>query len=465
VGVPGTLATWYLALRRFGTMPLARALAPAIALAERGVAVDATLRAQTEENVARFRLFTSTRGLFLTPAGEALPVGAVLRNPALARAYRLIARHGAAALYGGRIGAAVVDAVRRPPVAGDAPPPFPIRPSPMTMADLRAYRALLRPPVKVRHHGYEIAGMGPPSSGGTTVGEALSILAGFRLDGPDRALALHRLLEAERLAYADRARFVGDPARVHVPVGGLTAPGFAAERRCLIGLTALRSPLAPGDPSPPYAARCAPRPLPAAAVDDEGSSTNHLTVADRHGNVVSYTQTIEQTGGSAILVPRYGFLLNNELTDFDAAPAYAGQPDPNLPAPGARPRSSMSPTIVLRKGRPVLALGSPGGATIITTVLQILVDRLDRGMSLPAAIAAPRASQRNGPATFAEPAFIAVYGPELARRFGQALAPTGEIGAATAIALPGSGRMQAVAEPVRRGGGAAGVVCPAGRCP
>ncbi|MDX6646957.1 MAG: gamma-glutamyltranspeptidase / glutathione hydrolase [Miltoncostaeaceae bacterium] len=459
VGVPGTLASWDIALRRFGTVSLASALQPGIALAARGFAVDQTFRDQTEQNLARFRAFTSTRRLFLTPNGDAPPVGSLLRNPDLARAYRLIARDGARAFYAGPVGAAIVEAAVHPPLATEAPPPFAVRPSRMTLADLKGYRALLRPPVKVAYRGYEVAGMGPPSSGGTTVGEALQILAGFRLSASDRPLTLHRLLESERLAFADRGRFVGDPALVRVPIGGLTAPGFAAERRCLIGPTALVSPVAPGDPSPPYAPGCPPSASSAAAPAREGTATTHLTVADRLGNVVSYTQSIEQTGGSGIAVPGFGFLLNNELTDFDPAPAFPGQPDPNLPAPGARPRSSMSPTIVLRGGRPALALGSPGGATIITTVLQILVDRLDLGMPLPQAIADPRASQRNTPITSAEPAFIAAYGQPLAQRFGQSLVPVDEIGAATAIALLGGGRMQAVAEPVRRGGGAAGVVC------
>jgi gamma-glutamyltranspeptidase/glutathione hydrolase len=190
-------------------------------------------------------------------------------------------------------------------------------------------------------------------------------------------------------------------------------------------------------------------------------------VADRWGNVVSYTLTIEQTGGSGIVVPGYGFLLNNELTDFNPVPLFAGVPDPNLPAPGKRPRSSMSPTIVFRDGRPVLAVGSPGGATIITTVLQILVEHLDRGRSLPAAIAAPRVSQRNSTLADAEPAFLASPEAIALRALGEqfqeapATAPLpSEIGAAAGIAFGRHGRLQAAAEPVRRGGGSALVVHP-----
>ena len=189
--------------------------------------------------------------------------------------------------------------------------------------------------------------------------------------------------------------------------------------------------------------------------------------ADRWGNVASYTLTIEQTGGNGMVVPGRGFLLNNELTDFNFVPASAGVPDPNLPAAGKRPRSSMSPTIVLRNGRPFLALGSPGGATIITTVLQTLLNRVDFGLPLPEAIAAPRVSQRNQAtgAAEAERAFLdSPVGQELGSRFGQTFSPTaalfGEIGAATGIEFLGKGRLLAAAEPTRRGGGSALVLRP-----
>jgi gamma-glutamyltranspeptidase/glutathione hydrolase len=191
--------------------------------------------------------------------------------------------------------------------------------------------------------------------------------------------------------------------------------------------------------------------------DTENISTTHLTVADRWGNVVAYTLTIEQTGGSGQVVPGHGFLLNNELTDFSTV--YDAD-DPNRIQPGKRPRSSMSPTIVLRQGKPFLALGSPGGSTIITTVLQILFNRIELGMSLPQAVAAPRAAQRNTAGIQAEPAFHTTYGPELTAR-GHVFGPDApEIGAATAIEFTGRGGQLAVAEPVRRGSGSAAVVHP-----
>jgi gamma-glutamyltranspeptidase/glutathione hydrolase len=461
VGVPGTLATWAEAAQRFGTMRLSRLLRPGMALAKRGFVVDQTFHDQTVMNQPRLNAFTSSRALFLTSQGEAPAVGSVERNPDLARTYRLLAHEGPNALYRGPIGAALVDTVQHPPLAPDANVGFAVASGVMTRADLARYGAPLREPTHVNYRGYDVYGMGPPSSGGSTIGEALNILEGFDMSMPDRALALHRYLEASKLAYADRNRYIGDPGFVSVPLDGLLSQGFAGGRRCLIRATALGTPVAPGDPTPPYAT-CGASASTAVRDSPEGTSTNHLTVADRFGNVLSYTNTIEQIAGSAIAVPGYGFLLNNELTDFDPVPASATLPDPNLPAGGKRPRSSMSPTIVLHRGRPFLALGSPGASMIITTVLQTLLDRLDFGMSLPEAIAAPRASQRNSSSTNAEPGFVNQYGAELTSRFGQNIASTGatEIGAVTGVEFLAGGELQAAAEPIRRGGGDAEVVCP-----
>ncbi|MFL6272792.1 MAG: gamma-glutamyltransferase [Actinomycetes bacterium] len=463
VGVPGTLATWQRAVGRYGTKPLGRLLRPAIRVAERGFVVDQTFADQTTSNAARFAAFPATRELYL-PGGAPPAVGSVLRNPDLADTYRLLARHGGAAFYRGRIARAIAATVQDPPV--DEASTLNVRPGLMTEADLAAYRAIDRPPTRVGYRGYRVYGMGPPSSGGSTVGEALNILEGYDLGAASRTQALFRYLEASRLAFADRNRWVGDPDYVDVPLRGLLSQGFADERRCAIGERANVSPVPPGNPFGPFGPGC-PAAGVAVASPAEGPSTTHLSVADRWGNVVSYTLTIEQTGGSGMVVPGYGFLLNNELTDFNPEPLFEGVPDPNLPAPGKRPRSSMSPTIVFRDGRPVLAIGSPGGATIITTVLQILVEHLDLHRSLPEAIAAPRVSQRNGDPGDAEPAFLA--SPEAAElqalgelfRPAPATAPLpSEIGAAAGIAFGRHGRMQAAAEPVRRGGGSALVVNP-----
>jgi gamma-glutamyltranspeptidase/glutathione hydrolase len=462
VGVPGTVATWQRALRKYGTRSLGKLLQPAIRVAERGFVVDQTFHDQTVSNAARFAAFPATAELFL-PGGAPPPVGSVLRNPDLARTYRLLARRGTHPFYRGRIAEAIAETVQDPPV--DPASTLNVRPGLMTEADLAAYRALDRPPTRVGYRGYQVYGMGPPSSGGSTVGEALNILEGYDLGGESYTQALFHYLEATRLAFADRNRWVGDPDFVDVPLRGLLSQGFADERRCLIGDRANVSPVPPGDPFPPFGPGC-PAGV-AVAGPAERPATTHLTVADRWGNVVSYTLTIEQTGGSGIVVPGYGFLLNNELTDFNPAPLFPGVPDPNLPAPGKRPRSSMSPTIVVRDGRPVMAVGSPGGATIITTVLQILVEHLDRGRSLPEAIAAPRVSQRNSDPGDAEPAFLASPEAAALQALGELFRPApttpplpSEIGAAAGIAFGRHGLQQAAAEPVRRGGGSALVVHP-----
>jgi gamma-glutamyltranspeptidase / glutathione hydrolase len=462
VGIPGTPATWELALRLWGTTDLRQALRPAATLARKGFVVDEIVHQQTAENAARFDNFTSTRDLFL-PGGKPPEVGTVLQNRDLARTYDKLGKRGLQLLYGGRLGEEVVETVRRPPLVPGTTDI--VRPGLMELSDLTAYQALLRNPTQVTYRGRQVYGMAPPSSGGSTVGEALNILEGSPLGSLDRIEALHRYLEASALAFADRNRYVGDPAFVDVPLRQLLSQEFADERACLISATAAPKPVPPGFPDGSYAP-CPTASSQAAEGGQENSSTTHLTTWDRWGNVVAYTLTIEQTGGSGIVVPGRGFLLNNELTDFNFTPTQGTAPDPNLPAPGKRPRSSMSPTIVLDDGMPVLAVGSPGGSMIITTVLQTLLNRLDFGETLPEAVAAPRASQRNTAGVSAEAAFIAAYGEALEDR-GHVFVgrpppppPPPEIGAVTAIERLADGNLLAAAEPVRRGGGDAGVVLP-----
>ncbi len=451
-GVPGTVAGWHTALARYGTFSMARALIPAIVLAARGFAIDQTFFDQTRDNVDYFDDVPASARLFLDRDGTPRDVGTVFRNIDLALTYARIAVLGPAGFYGGPVARAMVDTVTRPPVGPAANHRW--RPGVMTAADLTAYAAIERTPTHVDYRGYDVYGMGPPSSGGSTVGEALNILEGYNLSAMAREEVLHLFLEASRLAFADRNAYLADPAYFDVPLAGLLSDGFAAQRRALITGQAATSPVLPGDPYP-FDGGTALAPEASATVTRSGSTT-HLTVSDRQGNVVSYTFTIESTGGNGMVVPGYGFLLNNELTDFN----FNSTTHPNRVEGGKRPRSSMSPTIVLRDGAPFLALGSPGGSMIITTVLQLLVDRIDRGTPLPAAIAAPRASQRNTPATSAEPAFIAA--PEAAplQARGHTFTSTPEIGAATGLEFLGLDRVLAAAEPVRRGGGSARVVRP-----
>ncbi|MGW7674549.1 gamma-glutamyltransferase [Streptomyces sp. NPDC054775] len=460
VGIPGTPATWQEALEDWGTVTLGQALRPATRIADKGFVVNNEFRAQTKMNEARFRDFSSTAELFL-PNGELPVVGTRFRNPDLAHTYRQLAREGVDAMYRGDVGRDVVRTVQKPPVAEGSTRN--VRPGLMERSDLADYEMIRRPPTHTMYRGLDVYSMAPSSSGGTTVGEALNILENFHLSSADKAQALHHYLEASRIAFADRNRWVGDPAFSYVPTKQLLSKEFAKDRACLIRPDAtLTSPLAPADPRSPGQG-CAQGP--GSEEPYEGPSTTHLVASDRWGNVVSYTLTIEQTGGSAITVPGRGFLLNNELTDFDFTPLTAGVPDPNLPGPGKRPRSSMSPTIVLHDGRPLITVGSPGGATIITTVLQTLVNRLDMGMSLPEAVAAPRISQRNRTTTDAEPAFF--NSPERivleahGQRFVQApqtFTPSPEIGAVAALEFGPHGEVTAVAEPKRRGGGSAMVV-------
>jgi gamma-glutamyltranspeptidase / glutathione hydrolase len=465
-GVPSMVATWAKALGRYGHLSLAADLAPAIRLAERGFRVNFDFRQLEQSGLPVLRAYPASRALFLTHAGNPLPVGHLLRNPDLARTYRLLARHGPSYLYDGPLGRAIVRADDHPVVTpGNQLVKLH---GIMTMRDLRAYRARMQPPTHVTYRGLDVYSMAPPSSGGSTVGEALNILRGWNLAAEERVTALFHYLEASRLAYADRNAYVGDPRYVRVPLRGLLSPKFAATRRCLVHGTALTSPVAPGDPFPPFEP-CRDHGAPAAP-PAEGLHTNNIVTADKWGNVVCYTNTINFFGGSGQTVPGYGFLLNNEMTDFDFAPPAPGAYDPNLPAGGKQPRSSMGPTIVLRGGKPLFTVGAAGGSTIITTILQIIVNHVDFGMPLPAALAAPRVSQRNSPTSLAEPAFYhSALAKELTRRYGEQFTlATGPIlpldhypGDATGIAFLPGGRFQAVAEPVRLGGGSAMVVKPA----
>jgi gamma-glutamyltranspeptidase/glutathione hydrolase len=393
-----------------------------------------------------------------------------MRNRDLAETYQQIGRQGVRAFYGGAIGADIVNTVHHLPLAPGAT--LVPRPGRMELSDLAGYKAIFRNPTHVNYRGYDVYSMPPSSSGGVTVGESLNILGNFRIAHESAVQQWHHYLEATRLAFADRNRYLGDPAFVSVPLSKLLSRAFARQRACLINPDhALSSPVAPGDPFA-GSGGCTPAQPTAAVLPHDGASTNHFVVADRRGDVVSYTNTIEELGGAGIVVPRRGFLLNNELTDFDFAPISAGVPDPNLPAAGKRPRSSMSPTIVLRHRRPFMAVGAAGGATIITTVLEVLVNRIDRRMGLEQAIAYPRASQRNSTTTQAEPAFLSLPVTPGLQALGQSfsvtdtsplnpaiqIAPT--IGVATGLEVLGHDHYLAAGEPVRRGGSSAGVLMP-----
>ncbi|MER7056272.1 gamma-glutamyltransferase [Streptomyces sp. NPDC000351] len=456
VGTPGTPATWQSALDKWGTRKLGSVLKPAERLARHGFTVDDTFRSQTAANERRFRYFPDTAELFL-PDGELPVVGSTFKNPDLARTYKELAREGVGAIYHGELGEDIVATVNEPPVDPDSG--WDARPGDLSAEDLAAYEAKFQAPTRTSYRGRHVYSVAPSSSGGTTVGEALNILERTDLSKASKARYLHRFIEASRIAFADRGRWLGDPAFEDVPTRELLSQRYADSRECLIKDDAvLTSPLAPGDPRHP--APCAGGGT-AAPTTYEGESTTHLTVADKWGNVVAYTLTIEQTGGSGITVPDRGFLLNNELTDFSFAPANPAVHDPNLPGPGKRPRSSIAPTIVLdQHHRPVVAVGSPGGSTIITTVLQTLTGVIDRGLPLADAIAAPRASQRNTAQTELEPGLHDSGVREELEALGHSFKQNPEIGAATGVQRLPDGTWLAAAEKERRGGGSAMVVRP-----
>ena len=466
-GVPSMVGTWAKAISLYGRKSLAADLQPAIGVADRGFRINADFVQLTESDLPELQAYPASRALLLTPAGNPLPVGYLLRNPDLARTYRLLARYGPSYLYDGPLGRAIVQADDHPVVTpGNT---VVAQPGIMTTSDLSAYQARVQAPTRVRYRGLDIYSMAPPSSSGSTVGEALNILSGYDLAAEPRATALFHYLEASRLAYADRNAYVGDPRYVSVPLSGLLSPAFAATRRCLIQNQALVSPVAPGKPYPPYPS-CQNQSSPQAAASSEGLHTNNIVATDKWGNIVAYTSTINFFGGSGETVPGYGFLLNNEMTDFDFAPSSPGAYDPNLAAGGKQPRSSMGPVIAFRDGTPVFSVGAAGGSTIITTILQIILNHVDFGMSLPAALAAPRVSQTNSATSLAEPAFYnSALRQQLTSQFGEKFTEaTGPIlpldhypGDATALQILGHGRFEAIAEPVRLGGGSALVVKPA----
>lgn len=447
VGVPGTVRGWHEALTRYGTMGFDKVLAPAIRIADQGFAVGPNFHRINKVNEAKFARFSTASALYLKD-GQALPVGTHFRNPDMAQTYRDLARGGVKAFYEGPIAASIVSAVNHPPVN----PGVTVIAGDMTMADLKDYEARLRQPVRSTYRGYEVYGMPTPSSGGIAIAQALNLLETFDLSGKSRAEIEHLYLEASRLAFADRNAYVADEEFVDVPKDGLLSKAYARERAQQIGATAAPGKVEAGDPYPfetDLSVPLRPQPRPLAR---ESMHTTHLAVSDREGNVVAYTFTIEDWGGSGIVVPGRGFLLNNELTDFD----FAG-PHPNVPEAFKRPRSSMSPTIVLQDGAPAFTIGSPGGSTIITTALQTIVNHVDLGMSLADALAAPRMSQRNGDTTLIE-TLLGFPGSEQAKALeakGHTWRETDQIGAANAIRFNADGTVTAVSEPLRHGGGSA----------
>lgn len=400
VGVPGTLALLELAHRLHGRLPWAELVRPAVALAEEGFPVSPRLAGAIAEAAADLARFPEARAYFLAADGTPKPAGTVLRNPEFAATLRRIAAEGARPFYQGEIGAAIVEAVREAPV----------NPGLLTQEDLAGYRVKLREPVCRPYREARVCGMGPPSAGGVAVLQILGLLEHLDMAGLGPTVdGIHAVLEASKLAFADRDLYLADADFVPVPVEGLLDPAYLTARAQLIRLDQAMPKAVAGNPPRRQAGPLAPD------ARDERPGTSHVVIVDGEGNAVSMTTTIEAGFGSRLMVG--GFLLNNELTDFAFEPEESGRPVANRVAGGKRPRSSMAPMIVFdAAGAPTLLLGSPGGSRIIGYVAKTLVGVLDWGMDPQAAIELGHFLSRNGPAELEAGTPIAAFEAALGAR-------------------------------------------------
>jgi gamma-glutamyltranspeptidase/glutathione hydrolase len=375
VGVPGVPRLMETMHERFGRLEWAALFEPAITLAEAGFEVSPRLAGLLTNEIGRLDRQSVARDYFFDADGAPLTVGTRLANPDYAATLRLLAEQGADALHQGALAEAIVATVQG----------FAENPGLLSVDDLADYRVIEREPVCVSYRAHEVCGMGPPSSGGLTVGQILSIASHFDLGtlGPDDPMSWRILGDATRLAFADRGRYMGDVDFVDMPAGLLNADYLAARARLLDRPDALSAEdVRAGEPPWDRAE------LRLDGLEPERPATTHFVIVDDFGNIASVTSTIESAFGSRLMVG--GFLLNNQLTDFSFRSQAEGAAVANRVEPGKRPRSSMAPTIVLKDGAPAYALGSPGGATIIPFVAQTLVALIDWEMDIQAAISMPR---------------------------------------------------------------------------
>ena len=378
VGTPGTPALLQAVHDKWGTQDWAALLQPAIDLADGGFAVSPRLAGMVARDVDRLQGFGPTANYFL-PGGAPLQAGDILTNTQYADTLRAMAAGGAAAFYSGEIARDIVATVRG--VQGN--------PGVLSQRDLSTYVVKERDPVCVSYRAHDVCGMGPPSSGALTVGQILGMLDAYDLSAGPNDPTVRRLIgDASRLAFADRGRYMADSDFVPMPTQGLVDPAYLAERAGLLAGDDALPEVAPGNPAFDHASLWA---------DDasiELPSTSHFVIVDAQGNVASMTTTIENGFGSRLMVR--GFLLNNELTDFSFRSHRDGVPIANRVEPGKRPRSSMAPTIVMKDGAPVLAIGSPGGSRIIGYVAESIIAWADWGMNVQEAVSVPHAVNRFG---------------------------------------------------------------------
>ncbi|MEP0960642.1 MAG: gamma-glutamyltransferase [Roseobacter sp.] len=378
VGTPGTPALMEDAHKRWGNLLWADLLTPAIELADAGFAVSPRLAGLIESDKERLSRFEATAAYFM-PQGKPLQVGQTLVNPDYADTLRSMATGGVTAFYTGAIAEDIVATVQNAPG----------NPGVLSTLDLSVYAVKERAPVCATYRAHDVCGMGPPSSGALTVGQILGMLDGYDLSAGPNDPEVRRLIgDASRLAFADRGRYMADSDYVPVPAQGLVDPAYLAERAALLAGPSALAEVAPGTPTFDHALNWA---------DDasiELPSTSHFVIVDSAGNVASMTTTIENGFGSRLMVR--GFLLNNELTDFSFRSHRDGVPIANRVAPGKRPRSSMAPTIVMKDGAPVLAIGSPGGSRIIGYVAESIIAQFDWGMNVQQAVSVPHAVNRFG---------------------------------------------------------------------
>ena len=377
VGVPGTPALMEAAHKKWGQNSWNSLFSEAIDLADNGFAVSPRLAALVARDAERLGRFSDTADYFF-PNEQPLVEGHLLTNPAYADLMRRMAKDGAEVIYSGDIARAIIDTVRGAEK----------NPGVLSLTDLQIYKVKERPAVCVPFRGYQVCGMGPPSSGALTVGQILGLLNQFPPGSSNDPQTLRLIGDASRLAFADRGRYMADSDFVPMPTKGLLAQDYLSERAKLLNGPDALTEAVPGNPEYSHAS------LWADDVSLELPSTSHISIVDRFGNALSMTTTIENSFGSRLMA--HGFLLNNELTDFSFSSHRNGVPIANRVEPGKRPRSSMSPTIILKDGRPTLVIGSPGGSRIIGYVAEAIVAHIDWGMNIQAAVSIPHAINRFG---------------------------------------------------------------------